>query len=353
MTENIPDTKIPDTINEIRHTPHTHVNELIDYMLKTRKEVLASKIKRYPKTCQTASSIGDCDRQIVHSVLDWDKAIMHNEWVQAMFDRGNSEEAQVTKDLLDMNLKVIEMQTPFEIKARDGSMICRGKIDGKLIYNGRKYPFELKTMNVNSFNSINSLDDMTKNALHRKYLRQIQLYLYGHEQEEGLFILTDLQGHYKLIPVYLDYGECEFILKRIESNAIHIKNKTYPDKITFNPKICERCAFNHICLPDNMTEGVTMIDDGELEAQLTRRAELKVKRDEYETLDEQIKARFRDVKDVIIGTAWRIFSTHRKGKRVDTKSMPADVKKPYEVETETVIVSIVSLDKDKKTQDVD
>jgi CRISPR/Cas system-associated exonuclease Cas4 (RecB family) len=325
------------------------VNELIDYMVLKRKEMLESMAgKRYPRNYQIASDISDCDRQVVYGVLNWQERKLFNEYVQAMLQRGNTEEVNVMKDLLDMGLKVIETQTPFEIKNRAGAVICRGKIDGKILYEGKKYPFELKTMNINSFNGIRSLDDFQKKPHLRKYLRQVQLYLFGHEHEEGLFILTDLQGHYKLIPVYLDYGECELLLQRIEKNAEHIAAKTLPEKMNYNPAVCEKCPFAQICLPDTKTEGAQLIEDAELEDQLQRRAELAPLVSEYGDIDDEVKERFRTATDVFVGTSWRIFTIKRPGKRLDLKAIPEDIKKQYEVPTETVIVKILDLNEGKQ-----
>lgn len=319
------------------------INELIEEIIERRKKDLQSRIKLFPRERLIASDISDCDRYIVHSILDWGKRALYDEGLQAIFDRGKEEEKRVQKDLLSMDFKVVESETPFEIKNRKNEVICRGRIDGKIQYRDKLYPYELKTMNINIFNSIKSLDDFQKKPLFRKYLRQIQLYLFGHNAEEGLLILSNLQGHYKLLPVYLDLGECEFLLQRIEKIWEFIKKKEYPPQIQYNPALCDKCSFLHICLPEIKKEGVSLIDNEELEQKLNRREELKPLNEEYEIIDEEIKGAFREIPEAIIGTNWRIISQKREQIFVNTKAIPEEIRKKYEEKREVVTVRIIKL----------
>ena len=320
------------------------IDKLINEIIEKRKTFLESKIQRYPATVFRASDIHDCDRYMVHSILDWDKKQMHDAGLQAIFDRGNKEETEVQRDLLDLGYKVIESQTPFEIKNRAGDIICRGRIDGK-IQSDKNYPIEVKSMNMNTFNSINSIEDLTKKPLHRKYLRQMQLYCFGHNAEEGLFILSNLQGHYKLIPVYLDLGECEWILQRLERNWDFVKKKEYPEA-KYNDQLCSRCPYAHICLVDVTNKGVEFIDNSELELKLERRKEIEALADEYAELDKEIKQPYKDCEksvDMFIGTNWRIFTKKTPTVRVDLKAIPDDIKKQYEVSGITTYTKIIDL----------
>ena len=324
----------------------TKVEGLIELIIKKRKEFLQGELKRYPREYPIASDIPDCDRYIVHSILDWQQKKMFDEYVQAMLIRGNTEEKQVTKDMLDLGLEIIENQTPFEARNAKG-ILCRGKIDGKLKFEGQKYPYEIKSMNVNSFNSIRNIDDLQKRPHFRKYLRQIQLYLFGHNAEEGLFIFTDLQGHYKLIPVYLDYGECELLLQRLEKVQVCLAKKEYPDRINYDERICGKCAFAHVCLPDTKSEGASVIEDPDLECALERREELKPLAKEYGDIDDDIKERFRERPDTIIGVNWRILAKASAYKKLNTKAIPEDIKKQYMEDAVKVAVSIININAGK------
>lgn len=320
-----------------------NTEKLIDDIVIKRKAYLASKIKRYPSNNFRASNIGECDRSMVYDILDWDKKTMHDEGLQAIFDRGNDEERLVVRDLTELGFKFIHQQTPIEIKNREGDVICRGAIDGKMIYEKEAIPSEIKSTNMNTFNTIRSIDDLRKKPLHRRYLRQLQLYLYGNNAESGLFIFSNLQGSYKLIPVMLDLGECEKILQRLERNWEFVKKKEYPDRIDYNEQICGRCPFKHLCLPEVKHDGAQFIDNAELEAALERREELKPIVEEYDAIDEQVKSTFREIPQAFVGKSWQIDGKWRVMRRIDTKAIPDDIRAQYETETKTWMTKIIHL----------
>lgn len=325
-----------------------NTEKLVDEIIRKRTECLQGKIKAYPANNFRASDISECDRAMVYSVLDWDKKVMHDVGLQSIFDAGNKEEENVKARLgYDLGFKFVEQQRPFEIKNRDGEVICRGSIDGKILYNGEAIPIEIKSMNENVFNSIKSIDDFQKKPLHRKYLKQMQLYLFGNNEEAGMFILSNFRTE-KLIVVELDLGECEAILQKLEKNWKHVKAKTYPERIEYNEQLCGRCAYSHLCLQEVKNDGAKFIDNPELEDKLARREELKTAVDEYEGIDEEIKGTFKGIPQAIVGTSWQIQSKCQKGSRVDTKAMPDVLKKEYSVPTEKWITTIFRMGKELK-----
>ena len=318
-------------------------NKLIDEIITRRKNYLTAQIKRTPVNNFRASDIGDCDRQMVYGILNWKEKAMHDEGLQAIFEAGNREEQAVKQRLgYQLGLEFIEQQTPFEIKYRSGETICRGHIDGKILFEGQAIPVEIKSMNENVFNSIRSLDDFQKKTIHRKYLRQMQLYLYGNNMESGIFILSNFRQE-KLIPVVLDYGECENILTRLEKNWKHIKDKTYPEKINYSESICGHCGFAHICLPNAENKGAKFIDNTVLEEKLNRREELKELKSEYENIDDEIKEIFQNIPEAFVGKNWRIIGSERKINRVNTKLLPDEIREKYSEEQISWIVKILKL----------
>jgi CRISPR/Cas system-associated exonuclease Cas4 (RecB family) len=320
-----------------------NTEKLIDEMMAKRKAHLAAKIQAYPASNFRASDIGECDRAMVYSVLDWNKKSLHDEGLQAIFDAGNKEEENVKARLgYDLGFKFIEQQRPFEIKSRSGEVMCRGHIDGKVLYNGEAIPIEIKSMDGNIFNSIKSLDDFHKKPLHRKYLRQMQLYLFGNGEEAGIFILSNFRTE-KLIPVVLDFGECEAILQRIERNWEYVKKKEYPERMEYNAAICGKCAFKHICLQEVKNEGAKFIDNPELEARLERRAEVETYADEYAALDKEIKETFKGIPEAYVGKAWQVVGKERVSVGVDTKAIPDEIKKQYPKVTKKWVTEIVKL----------
>lgn len=317
--------------------------KLANDIVEKRKKFLTDQIKRCPASNFRASNIGECDRQMVYSILDWEKSSLHDEGLQAIFNSGVDAERLVKRDLANLGFEVVAGQNDFEIKNRKGEVICRGHIDGKILYEDRAIPFEIKSMNMNRFAMIKDLESFQKTPLLRKYLRQMQMYLFGHNHEAGLFILTDMQGHYKILIVALDYGECEYILQRLERNWESVKKKEYPKQILYDDKICSNCSYKHICLPEVKNEGSQIIDNPELEESLERREELKKLVDEYDDLDTNIKKSFRGVSSAFIGTSWQIIGKGSASARVDIKALPEDIKKQYTVTTEKWTTKIVRL----------
>lgn len=328
-----------------------NLENIIDDIVEKRKKFLQSKIKRYPANVFRASDITDCDRYMVYSILNWQDRKLHDEGLQAIFERGNKEEREVKKDLSDIGYEIIESQMPGEIKNRAGEVICRYHIDGKFNLNGEGLPVEIKSCNMNTWNAIKNLDSLQKKPLHRKYLRQMQVYLFGNDKEKGIIIFTDLQGHYKLLPVYLDLGECEWILQRLERNWDYVKKKDYPKGVEWEKGICEKCAFVHVCLPSIINKPANIIDSPELEEKLERHTELEPLVDEWEELDKEIKKPYKDADEALVtlvGSNWQIYSKKTKSQKW-RKDTPGDIKKKWQEEyTKTQFVKIIDLREEKK-----
>lgn len=314
-------------------------SSLADHIVAKRNDVLKAKINRYPKRAFTCSDIHECDRYMIHSIRDWDKRELHDAGLQAIFDAGNKEEENVKNRIgYELGLEFVETQSPFEIKNRAGEVIASGKIDGKILWNGKAVPVEIKSMNENSFNMINSLDDFKKKPLYRKYLRQMQLYLYGNNQEAGLFIISNFRTE-KIIIVTLDYGECEYILSRLERLWEMQKKGIYPEP-EYRPELCDRCPFSSLCLADVCNKPADFINNEVLEEKLTRREELTAAKKEYEELDEEIKSTFKKIPHAFVGQSFEIIGKEQIRKSVDTKAMPDELKAPYMKETSCWICKI-------------
>ena len=299
------------------------VNKLADEIVTKRKNQLRSNNKRWIPRNFYASSIPECDRQLVHSILDWDKRELADDGLLALFESGKKEENNIIKMLLDLGFEVVQQQNPIEIKNRKGETICSGRIDGKIIYNGVAIPYEIKSMQDYSFQQLNTIDDFQNSPLHRKYIKQLQLYMYGNNIEVGMFIISNFR-QIKVIPVYIDYGLCEQILQQLERAWEYVKKKEYPKPISYNPKICDWCPFELLCTKMTENKPAEFIDNKELEAKIDRRFQLEAAAKEYKELDEEIKAPFKKngVLNAIIGTKYEIIG--RKQTRTTYNTMALD-----------------------------
>ena len=168
-----------------------------------RKQSLRKKISAYPRATSILSDIGECDRQMVYSITNWKDKPLHDEELQARFNAGNLQEREMYSELQSLGFDLQAGQEVVEIKNRAGETIARGKIDGKIRYQNIKVPFEIKSMNPMVYDNVDDIEDFKKKPYLRKYLRQIQMYLFGNNCEEGLLFCTDCLGHWKIFVITL------------------------------------------------------------------------------------------------------------------------------------------------------
>ena len=324
------------------------LNELIEDITKKRKMQLQQNNKRIMPSRFFASNIPDCKRQMVYSILDWDKKDTPDDGLLSLFEAGKKEESNIIKMLLDLGFEVINQQNPITIKNRKGEIICTGRIDGKIVYKGLKIPYEIKSMNDYSFQQLNSIEDFEKSPLHRKYIKQLQLYLIGNEIEVGMFIISNFR-QIKLIPVYLDYGLCEQITQQLESAWEFVQKKEYPEPIVYNPKICDWCPWEFLCSKQITNKPAEFIQNKELEDLLNRRAELEPAAKAYKEIDEQIKAPFKKngVLNAVIGTKWEIIGKKQQRTSYNTDLLSDEEKNKIKEIKDLIVYKIYDLDKRK------
>lgn len=315
------------------------VNNLAIEIVEKRKEQLRADNKRFIPRNFYASNIPECKRQMVHGILDWDKRELADDGLLSLFDSGKAEEKRIIQMLMSIGYDVIQQQNPISIKNKKGEIICSGKIDGKISYKGFYFPYEIKSMQDYTFQSIKSVEDFEKKPLLRKYLKQLQLYLYGNNIECGLFIISNFR-QIKVIPVYLDYGLCEQILQTLESAWVYVQKKEYPEPITYNPQICDYCPFEMLCSKMTNNKPAEFINNEILEGQIARCIELKPLVKEYEELDEMIKAPFKEkeVLSAVIGTKYQIIGRKQKRISYDTKQLDEETKEKIKEEKEFVVI---------------
>lgn len=267
------------------------VEELCQSIEAKRREIYSRDLGPWARNNMVASDIGDCARESVLSVLNWGERPAFDPEIKARLERGNKIEDLALAELQNLGYRIRVERRPFEIKDKKGRIICRGRVDGFIEHlDGKDIPFECKSINPNVYNQINEEADFDRYLFFRKWPRQLQTYLYANEIEEGFFLLDDCLGHWKLLPVHLDYERMEKILQQLESVANHIEAKTLPD-FHKDPAICVRCwAKGRVCNPPFFSgEGMQIINDAELEQKLTRRAELDPIASEYDRLDKELK----------------------------------------------------------------
>jgi hypothetical protein len=189
-----------------------------------------------------------------------------------------------------MGFEVVEGQKRFEIKDRNGRVIITGRIEGKIKFEGKYYPFEIKSMNPNIYEGIEIADDFQKYGHTARYPKQLMSYMFSENLEEGFFILTDCLGHFKIIIIKLDFAmmekemqNCTLVMDAVEKKEPLPFHKDYA--------VCRKCwACKTCCFPPlDFGEGVQVIDDEFMLVSLNRRQELQKAASEYEKIDKEIK----------------------------------------------------------------
>lgn len=253
------------------------------------RDYMRSQIKQFPQNNLRASSIGHvCDRYHYYSIKNWRDREIHDENLQSIFDEGKKHEVLVIQQLQNIGFEIIETQSAFQ---HDDPLIT-GHIDGILEWQGKKYPFDVKTTQSWTFNSLNSAEDFlySDKIYHKNYVAQLQMYLLMTSNPIGCLIMKDKgTGAIKPVWMQIDYAFCENLLKRAERVYKNITAKE-PGKRTENLDHCIKCDFKHLCLPEiKLSEGVKIIDDMELEGMIDRREQLSETKSEFDKLDKQIK----------------------------------------------------------------
>ena len=268
---------------------------------KRREKFLSDKTGAYPRKNPILSDIGDCDRQIAYGVTNWKDKPLPSPDLQARFEAGKDAERIMARDLLDLGFDFMGAQDSVTVTGRGGILLATGKIDGFIKWQGEKIPGEFKSLHPNVYDSVDSVEGFSKKPWLRKYIRQLQMYMFGNSKEYGLFGLTNCLGAKKWFVLYLDLGECELILRRLEAVQKHLSDGTLPDRIPYKDDVCGKCSFANICLADIVRSEAEILTDDSLIASLEERESLKDKSSRYNELDKAVKKALKGIPKGIAG----------------------------------------------------
>jgi hypothetical protein len=294
------------------------VETLVGALVSRREQRLKAMINQYPRKNPILSDLGDCNRQIVYGVTNWKDKPAPSTDLQARFEVGNVMEREMTRELLDMGFDFVGGQDSVTITGKGGILLATGRIDGFIKWEGERIPVEFKSMHPNIYDQVESIEDFAKKPWLRKYIRQLSMYCFGHNKEYGLFGLTNCLGGRKWFVLYLDLGECELLLQRLEQVASHLKQGTLPDRITYKSDICGKCDYANVCLADIVRSEAEILTDDVLLADLDRREKLKEPASEYRKIDSEVKKRLQGIEKGIAGDFMIIGKpTHKEAYQVE------------------------------------
>lgn len=298
------------------------IKEKIDTMMDAKRRV-------YPCHTNRASTLGfPCDRYCVFSRTRWEDRKVPDLRLQYIFEVGRWAEKMLLRMMEDAGIEVLQQQRDFHDKEHEIS----GHVDTFAICDGSTFPVEIKSMNEFIWGQIGTIDDMltSKHAHVRKYPAQLMLYLYLSEYERGCFLFENKQtGEPNEIWVDLDYEYCEELIQKADRVNAHVKAGSIPDRIKYDPDVCDRCDFAHICLPPiENREGLLIEMEPDIEAALEIRETVQPKHEVYVKADKQIKdwAKAREPLYINVGR-WFIQKKIAKNGSVRMKIEPLEAEK--------------------------
>lgn len=301
------------------------------------------------QTIPWASNIGECDRQIYYNItLQPEQKWMPSIELQARFIAGNAIEEIIFDELVKEGFKPERVKDTFQINDRDGTPLCRGKTDFWIPYDGNNVIAEVKSLNINVYDGINSVADFSKYLWAKKYPRQLMVYLYHKGEPYGLFIITDGLGHRKHFVLSLDdsevMDEAEMILKRLRHVVDSVNVKTPPEYAT-DPNVCRNCFYygSH-CNPPLLSKESDMMqiitDEGYVE-NVNRYLEIQELHKEANRLEKAIKDPVKGNEKIYMAGNALITV---KGEKRTKYDVPQDIKDQYKSDGKAWKVSIESLD---------
>lgn len=264
---------------------------------------LAQKRKRFPCHANRASMIGDiCGRRLVYQRTRWEDEILPEIGLLRAFELGDEVEKRTLQRLQDIGLKIIRQQESFLQRGRNNETLITGHIDAILEIEGREVVIEIKSMHPAIWEHTNTVEDFLRHEWTQRYPVQLNLYCYGCETNHGLWILVNKSSdELKQIEWKLDFALAEKTLQRCETINEHVRAGTLPEQLQNHPDTCERCSFNHICLPVIDRIPAQFIVDEQLANDVEEMFHLEKAAERWEFLKENIKKRMNGVEKAVIG----------------------------------------------------
>lgn len=268
------------------------IEEVCEALTETGKKRLLHSIVRMPCHTLRASSIGHpCDRFLYYSQANWEDRALHDEYLQGIFEEGNEHEKIVLKDLMqdcfDNGWFLVGQQQHFHDKRYNIS----GHIDAAISTGSQTYPVEIKSSAPWIWDTIRTEQDLREHKmLHvRNYFAQMQTYLFLHAVEVGVIVFKNKQnGLRRFVPVSLDLGFMETILKKAERIKSALEMQVVPDR-SLDLDICPQCPFKAICQPA-LDDALPRYDETALLLALESKDDFKEAHQMYESANKVAKA---------------------------------------------------------------
>lgn len=274
---------------------------LAQEILAARERKLAAAIGHATKReILYFGDIHDCDRHNWYSMAEGDQRVKWDTFVQAKLDAGKARELSIKRELLDLGYEPMLSGEVLEIKDKAGKVLARGRTDLSLsrLESRKNFVVEVKCMQTHMWASINHWRDLLRNTWTRKYVRQLMMYLKARKMTEGLFLLDDFQGHWKILPVEVDEEFVADAIAKVERAQAAKEAGKPPERIPYDHSLCGMCAFQAVCIPDiKQDPRIKVVENAELAKLLEVRDTNLESWRKVERVNATLKKFFEDVKE--------------------------------------------------------
>ena len=246
------------TIEDLQGVCNTIINKMDDSRTKGRK--------RSRKFTNWASEIDHpCLRFMVYSRANWKERKLAPADKQYMFEEGRDGEKKLKTMIEAEGYEVILEQQYFDW----GEYQISGRTDGSLQFEipdhnfkGRG-PLEIKTTAPHLFKRMNTIEEIKESKSYwvRKAVSQLNIYMLMSGSEFGFLALKTYRLRPRILPMLVDYELGEKCIKKCEQVNHHVAKGTLPDRIEYDPAICDICDFDHKCAPLKTTKYADVIDE--------------------------------------------------------------------------------------------
>lgn len=323
---------------DVAALPLTEVEQLAQEILAARERKLAASIGRAQKReIMSFGDVHDCDRRNFYSLAEGDQRRKWDPFVQAKMDAGKARELSIKRELLDLGYEPMMAGEVLEIKDAAGVVLARGRTDLSLQSPSNfrnSVVVEVKCMQTFMWSAITTWRDLLRNSFTRKYVRQLMLYMKARKLTEGLFLIDDFQGHWKLLPVKIDDDFIADAVKKINTATAARATGVAPERIPYDHDLCGRCDFAHVCIPDiHQDPRIKIVDNAALAKHLEIRDANYESWQKVEKANASVKKFFEGVKEGAF-TIGNFIITRTSGLRTNYE-IPDEIKAKYAVKKPT------------------
>lgn len=303
-------------MTDLIYTDGALVEQLQARRIKRLRKGWGSYQPRHP----IASDLSDCRRYQVVRIIGWQVREAPDDEGLGTIEQGQVIEPAVISQLQAEGWEIVETQSPFEIRqpieqGGPQKTILAGRIDGKIRAGTQLIPFDVKDTSEWTLEGLDSEADLEHSVWTRKWRRQGQAYMLGHNIDRFLLYLS-FRGDRKPVFLHLDYDLAEDILQTCawavkltgELLDAGITHETVNDALAERDvpyhdaySVCRSCPFrDRACFPPQPAEKQSQLRP-DLEAAVAQYLLTSPAKSQHEKLRKLIKVETEGIEQTVAG----------------------------------------------------